>query len=427
MGRHWGSATTRRGRTIAYAVFAVLMCATPALAQSTGGSDSAAARSDFALGWSETGSDAERLGPLPPGVKLRPAPSLRAWACLRDCATATLGRSGSIVRLRGRGLARAYEVVFEGADGDADDVAAATFRRRHTRVDVRVPLGAAPGPLVVADRDGRRSRSDTPIGIEPPAVPAAAGTPPTVEVQARAPRAFFDTERAATVTYVVHGGAPTSVLVELLRERDGVVIASWEAADVPPEARQTLTWNGTAGGRVQPPGRYSFRVSAESAGGLRAVSAAVPPGEKGPDPAEFVFLRHAFPIRGPHGYGEHAATFGGGRGHQGQDVFAACGTPLVAARGGVVEFKQYHGRAGHYIVVDGHRTGTDYAYMHMRDAALVDEGDRVRTGQRIGYVGDTGSAFGCHLHLELWGAPGWYAGGQPFDPLPSLRAWDRSS
>jgi murein DD-endopeptidase MepM/ murein hydrolase activator NlpD len=63
--------------------------------------------------------------------------------------------------------------------------------------------------------------------------------------------------------------------------------------------------------------------------------------------------------------------------------------------------------------------------MHLREAALVNEGDRVRTGEPIGCVGDTGSADGCHLHLELWGEPGWYAGGQPFDPLPSLLAWDR--
>ena len=82
-----------------------------------------------------------------------------------------------------------------------------------------------------------------------------------------------------------------------------------------------------------------------------------------------------------------APRFGGGRGHQGQDVFAACGTPLWAARGGKVKFKQYHGRAGHYLVIDGQRTGIDYAYMHLREAALVDVGDRVRTGQLIGYVG----------------------------------------
>ena len=56
--------------------------------------------------------------------------------------------------------------------------------------------------------------------------------------------------------------------------------------------------------------------------------------------------------------------------------------------------------------------------------ALVKSGDTVTTGQTIGYVGRTGDATACHLHFELWPAPGWYTGGQPVDPLPTLQAWD---
>jgi murein DD-endopeptidase MepM/ murein hydrolase activator NlpD len=78
-------------------------------------------------------------------------------------------------------------------------------------------------------------------------------------------------------------------------------------------------------------------------------------------------------------------------------------------------------------VIDGARTAVDYGYMHLRAPALVKEGERVRTGQVIGYVGDTGDASACHLHMELWTAPGWYAGGHPYDPLPSLHSWDRTS
>ena len=46
------------------------------------------------------------------------------------------------------------------------------------------------------------------------------------------------------------------------------------------------------------------------------------------------------------------------------------------------------------------------------------------TGQPIGFVGRTGDATACHLHFEMWPAPGWYTGGSAVDPLPSLKAWD---
>jgi murein DD-endopeptidase MepM/ murein hydrolase activator NlpD len=46
------------------------------------------------------------------------------------------------------------------------------------------------------------------------------------------------------------------------------------------------------------------------------------------------------------------------------------------------------------------------------------------TGQIIGAVGRTGDATACHLHFEMWSAPGWLTGGQPFDPLAFLKAWD---
>jgi murein DD-endopeptidase MepM/ murein hydrolase activator NlpD len=345
--------------------------------------------------------------------------------CASACGAAGSSRTGGLLRVRGRAMRAADEVEFLGAEGEADDVSAAPVKRRRTSLDVRVPLAAVSGPVVVVDRDGVQSKqAPAPLTVEAAGPRSGA---PSIDVDVQAPRAYFDAARPMRVTYVVHDSHPVDVQVELVREADAAVIARWSPGQVAPETAQAVQWDGMAGGRVQRDGRYSFHVSAADQGGLRASSAQSPPEQPGLDPDEFVFLRHQFPVRGPHGYGEFEARFGGGRGHQGQDVFAACGTPIVAARGGTVKFKQYHSAAGHYVVIDGEKTGLDFGYMHLREAALVNTGDRVRTGQLIGYLGQTGRASACHLHFEMWSAPGWYSGGAPMDPLPSLLAWDALS
>jgi murein DD-endopeptidase MepM/ murein hydrolase activator NlpD len=352
---------------------------------------------------------------------------LRALRCLEGCAESGAVRAGSVIRVKGRRLGRTAEVLFLGAEGDADDFSAKPAKRTRRYAEVRVPLGAASGVVTILDRDGAQADPvPEPLAVEPqPAALRAAG--PSVELQVRAPRAFFDAVSPARLLYVLHGDSPASVGVELVRLRDGAVVTRWDFAGVPPDTPQEVAWDGMVDGQLQPGGRYAFRIAAQDASGAVARSAQAEAEPAPDDPAAFRFLRHVFPVRGAHGFGEFAARFGGGRGHQGQDIFAECGTPLVAARGGVVKFKRYHSRAGHYLIVDGARTGVDYAYMHLREPALVEEGDRVRTGQPIGFVGDTGRAHGCHLHFEMWSAPGWYTGGAPFDPLPDLLGWDRRS
>jgi murein DD-endopeptidase MepM/ murein hydrolase activator NlpD len=129
-----------------------------------------------------------------------------------------------------------------------------------------------------------------------------------------------------------------------------------------------------------------------------------------------------FPIAGRHEIGMSVAQrFGGPRGHEGQDTFAACGTPLVAAQPGVVQHNDFQSRAGNYLVV-GLADGTSEVYMHLQAPSPVAVGQPVAAGQPIGAVGDTGDAQGCHLHFEFWTAPGWYKGGQPIDPLPLLQS-----
>jgi murein DD-endopeptidase MepM/ murein hydrolase activator NlpD len=183
---------------------------------------------------------------------------------------------------------------------------------------------------------------------------------------------------------------------------------------VPAGARSGRLRVRDADGVLSPPSRATIAV------GDRAAAA-------GSGPPLGDTSDHVFPVAGPHGYGGEAARFGAGRSghaHQGQDIPAACGTPVVAAHGGLVRFRAFHARAGNYVVIAGERTGADSVYMHLREPALARRGEHVAAGQRIGAVGDTGRASGCHLHFELWTAPGWYEGGRPIDPLSYLRAWD---
>jgi murein DD-endopeptidase MepM/ murein hydrolase activator NlpD len=131
-----------------------------------------------------------------------------------------------------------------------------------------------------------------------------------------------------------------------------------------------------------------------------------------------------FPILGSHTYGD---GLGAGRGHQGQDLLAKCGKRVVAAQPGRVQLRDYHGAAGNYVVIDGKGGRDDLVYMHLKKRAKVGKGERVRAGQTIGRVGDTGNAAACHLHFEIWSDPGYYEGGKPVDPEPQLRRWDKGS
>jgi murein DD-endopeptidase MepM/ murein hydrolase activator NlpD len=126
---------------------------------------------------------------------------------------------------------------------------------------------------------------------------------------------------------VVHRAAAVSVGVDVVRVLDGAVVAHWDVPAVAPENVQRVSWDGNAGGAAQADGSYAFRVSVA---GLAPASAG------------FDFYGDRFPILGPVKFGTGTAAFGGGRGHQGEDTFAACGTPLVAARGGVVKYAGYH-------------------------------------------------------------------------------------
>ncbi len=140
------------------------------------------------------------------------------------------------------------------------------------------------------------------------------------------------------------------------------------------------------------------------------------------------YFGHVYPVRGAHGVrgpiGEFHAPRNGGRIHEGFDVTAGCGTPLVAVRSGRVLRRGFDPVLyGNYLLIHGEGERRRYFYAHLARPAAVRRGQRVWEGQLVGGVGETGNAAGtgCHLHFEI------HAGGVPLDPEPSLRRWDRYS
>jgi murein DD-endopeptidase MepM/ murein hydrolase activator NlpD len=129
-----------------------------------------------------------------------------------------------------------------------------------------------------------------------------------------------------------------------------------------------------------------------------------------------------FPVRGRVDWGERDARFGAWRGghvHEGQDVFAPAGTPLLAVRDARVVETGDDGGRGNYVALWSPAARRTFVYLHMRRRSRVGVGERVRAGQRVGAVGCTGSCWGDHLHLEVRRGRG--TTGKSLDPLPLLR------
>lgn len=233
-----------------------------------------------------------------------------------------------------------------------------------------------------------------------------------------APKRAYFAGTQVRIAFRFEAAAPLDLDVEVVRLVTGRPVRRFTIRRAQPfkPQRLRLRWNGvTTHGYAAPDARYFVRVRPRGGGAKHRLGA-------------FVFHGHIYPIRGPHrdrgGIGYFGAPRGGGRVHEGFDVDAACGTPLAAARGGIVTHSAYDPVLyGNLVIIHGAKSHRDYWYAHLAHPSPLRNGDRVRTGQRIGRIGATGNArtIGCHLHFEI------RSRGRPIDPAPELHAWDRWS
>jgi murein DD-endopeptidase MepM/ murein hydrolase activator NlpD len=138
-----------------------------------------------------------------------------------------------------------------------------------------------------------------------------------------------------------------------------------------------------------------------------------------------VYLK-AFPVAGPHHYTD---DFGQPRAqgpHQGNDIMAAKGTPVVAVASGTIDraVRVDEGSAGLHIYLRD-AAGNVFWYLHLSAISPgINDGTRVAVGQIIGAVGNTGDArYGAaHLHFELHPS-----GGPAVSPYSELHTVDPSA
>ena len=226
-------------------------------------------------------------------------------------------------------------------------------------------------------------------GYFDPSLPSAAGY-----------RFSLPRGRALALDVRLESSRPTKLFIDLFR----VTAEGAERVASAEEGRLDLRYVSRA------EGSYVLRLQPELLGGGRYT----------------IVQRSEATLRFPvQGVGERAiqsvfgdARDGGRRDHHGIDIFAPRGTPVLAGADGVVRRVDTTDIGGRVVWLSDTTAGQSLYYAHLNDWA-VRQGQAVKAGDVLGYVGNTGNARSTPPHLHF----GIYSGG-PVDPLPFVRASD---
>ncbi|WP_445148372.1 M23 family metallopeptidase [Baekduia sp. Peel2402] len=263
-----------------------------------------------------------------------------------------------------------------------------------------------------------------------------AGTAPKLAV--RVDQRGVSRVTARVVFRPLKGSGGSVLTVPLGRIRTGRLLhPAWpsSAALKPGRYIVSLHASGPAGGqllrRAKASGKAPLTVKAKPAPPAPKPPTTPPvvaPTTPVPDPG--ITNDGVFPVAGAHSFGGADARFGTGRTghtHEGQDVLAAEGTPVVSPLAGIVVARDYQASAaGYYLTVDA-ADGRSFFFAHcQKDTFAVTVGQTIPAGQQLCRVGHTGDATGPHLHFEIW-LGGWRRdkASHAIDPLAQLQAWDR--
>lgn len=190
------------------------------------------------------------------------------------------------------------------------------------------------------------------------------------------------------------------------------LFGNWQAMERVPDSQARAVVFSRAGDAVGRP-VYPVRQNISGSGLLVALSTTRPTSRTSVSTSSN--LRQQVPtgsVTSGFGMRRHP-ILGGYRAHNGIDLAAPMGTPIVASTDGVVQVAGWNGGYGNFVALD-HGGGVQTRYGHMSRIDVV-EGQAVRKGDVIGLIGSTGRSTGPHLHYEV------RVNGQPVDPL----SWSR--
>ncbi len=182
------------------------------------------------------------------------------------------------------------------------------------------------------------------------------------------------------------------------------------------EREQEAQRQAAAAAQVDDASRSGNGGNATSPGGQSGTTPTPPaptPAPPPPTPASNAGAGMACPVAGPRSFADTwGAPRSGGRSHEGVDMMAPGGTPLVAVESGSATFKTNR-LGGNAVWITG-ASGTKYYYAHL--SAWEGSSRSVSRGEVIGYVGSTGNTSVNHLHFEVH--PN---GGRAVNPYPYVR------
>ncbi|MEO6496643.1 MAG: M23 family metallopeptidase, partial [Solirubrobacteraceae bacterium] len=272
---------------------------------------------------------------------------------------------------------------------------------------------SAASPVLAQDPGGAAAPGDTITTSKAGGVTPGAGSAPVARLSARA----LAGRPRIRVRFEEPGVTSVTARIVVLRSPGNSVVAQIPLGRVGIGSTIAVPWRGGA----LAAGRYVARVHAHDqfnhqlrrsrgATGKAAFTvtakpaASTPPPSSPPPPPPT--SAGVFPVAGPVTYGSGFGEDRGDHFHQGQDMAAAAGTPVVAPFAGTVAVASYQAAgAGQYVVLNA-SNGRTFFFAHCQMGLPVEPGQSVGQGATLCRVGSTGRSSGPHLHFEEW-VNGW--------------------